>query len=246
MAETFNDKQLHEFAQTFYGYGNYHSDYWFVGMEEGGGDSFQDVATRLDAWCKRGEHELEDMVEYHAAIGVKCFFDKHPKLQSTWSKLIRIVLSIKGQKAKTPQVREYQRQLLGRSNGETCLIELLPLPSPATNKWLYAQHSQLPHLASREAYSQHYLPLRTAHLKQRIHEYKPKGVVFYSFSYRRHWQEIADVPLSLVASNNVYVGHNGESIFIVTKHPVAHGVTNDYFHKVGQIIVNTKERESTV
>ena len=78
MAETFNDKQLQEFAQTFYGYGNYHGDYWFVGMEEGGGDSFQDIANRLDAWSKRGKHELEDIVEYHAAMGVTRFFVKHP------------------------------------------------------------------------------------------------------------------------------------------------------------------------
>lgn len=31
----------------FYGYGNYQADYWFVGMEEGGGDTFDKVSKRL-------------------------------------------------------------------------------------------------------------------------------------------------------------------------------------------------------
>jgi hypothetical protein len=36
----FDDQLLERFMCTFYGYGNYRGAYWFVGMEEGGGDSF--------------------------------------------------------------------------------------------------------------------------------------------------------------------------------------------------------------
>ncbi len=34
----FNDQLLQNFMQRFYGYGTYAGDYWFVGMEEGGGN----------------------------------------------------------------------------------------------------------------------------------------------------------------------------------------------------------------
>lgn len=80
MTEFFDDELLQEFTQGFYGYGNCNGDCWFVGMEEGGGNSFQDIANRSSAWSQRGKRELEDVAEYHAAIGVTCFFDDPPKL----------------------------------------------------------------------------------------------------------------------------------------------------------------------
>ena len=38
MAEQFDDLLLDEFAHNFYGYGNYGGQFWFIGMEEGGGE----------------------------------------------------------------------------------------------------------------------------------------------------------------------------------------------------------------
>ena len=32
-----DDKLLESYMKTFFGYGNLHADYWFIGMEEGGG-----------------------------------------------------------------------------------------------------------------------------------------------------------------------------------------------------------------
>ena len=112
MAEQFDDLLLDEFAHSFYGYGNYGGQFWFIGMEEGGGDSFAEVAKRLEAWALRGRREIDDVAEYLAAIGITHLHNDHPKLQSTWSGLIRILLSSNGETPTTEQVREYQRTSL--------------------------------------------------------------------------------------------------------------------------------------
>jgi hypothetical protein len=53
---------------NFYGYGDYRGAYWFVGMEEGGSDSFDEVAKRLRLWDERGRRELEDVVDLGADV----------------------------------------------------------------------------------------------------------------------------------------------------------------------------------
>ena len=64
MIEQFDDQLLGEFVQNFYGYGDYSGQFWFIGMEEGGGNSFAEVVKRLDTWARRGRRELEDVAEY--------------------------------------------------------------------------------------------------------------------------------------------------------------------------------------
>ena len=61
---------LRRFVHEFYGYGAHKAPIWFVGMEEGGGRKFEQVAGRLNAWQKRGCMELEDLADYHREFGV--------------------------------------------------------------------------------------------------------------------------------------------------------------------------------
>lgn len=86
---------------------------------------------RLNAWRRRGIHAFEDVAQYHPEIGLTGWFKYKPKLQPTWNKLIKILLSSNSQLPTTEQVREYQKILLGRANGDTFLVELLPLASPS-------------------------------------------------------------------------------------------------------------------
>jgi hypothetical protein len=83
MAERFDDLLLDEFAHSFYGYGHYGGQFWFIGMEEGGGDSCTEAAKRLEAWALRGRREIDDVAEYLTAIGITYLHNDHPKLQST-------------------------------------------------------------------------------------------------------------------------------------------------------------------
>ena len=236
----FDDHLLHDFMDTFYGYGNYAGDYWFVGMEEGGGDSFNNIVQRLQAWHQRGRLELEDVAVYHAEIGEEWWFSPQPKLQPTWNRLIRIELSAKGQDVHTEHVRAYQKEHWGRLNGTNCLVELLPLPSPSLGHWLYAEHSQLPYLVSRDTYTKHYAESRAEHLQQRILEYRPKAVIFYSANpgYILWWKRIAGVEFrkETIVGFPVHIAKNEHTVFAITYHPGARGPTYDYPHQVGQII----------
>ena len=235
MTELFNDQLLNEFVEKFYGYGDYNGQFWFIGMEEGGGNSFLEIDNRLNAWTLRGKHELEDLAQYHAEIGLTDWFNNKPKLQSTWNKLIRILLSSKGQFPTTEEVREYQKILLGKLSGDHCLVNLLPLPSPSTKQWLYAQHCQLPYLRDRSTYSKWCLKSRIEHLRNRINQYNPKVVVFYSLGYYKYWLEIAGIHF-LQGVDNIHTGYNETTFFVVTKHPATKGVTNEYFYQIGKLI----------
>ncbi|MFP4296953.1 MAG: hypothetical protein ACLFT0_03735 [Spirulinaceae cyanobacterium] len=232
----FDDELLTEFADSFFGYGSYCGKYWFVGMEEGGGDSFTDINHRLNVWNERGKQELEDLAMYHQRLGAGCFFNDKPKLQRTWHKLIRIYLSAKGEDVSTTRVREFQKSTLGRKESDIALLELLPLPSPSTKHWFYAQHSELSHLAARDIYHNYYALKRATHIKQRVKHHKPKVVVFYGKGYKEWWQAIADNELHEEKELGILKGRSRFTLFIVTKHPVAMGVTNNYFQEIGQAI----------
>ena len=42
-----NDRLLNDFISSFFGYGNYRGDCWFIGMEEGGGGTLDEVSRRF-------------------------------------------------------------------------------------------------------------------------------------------------------------------------------------------------------
>jgi len=236
MTLVLDDDLLKNFIDGFYGYGNYNAPYWFVGMEEGGGNSIKEINRRLQAWNKRGRREIEDVVDYHRDFGISRYWENKPPLEATWNKLIRILLASKGTLPTTEDVRLYQRDHLGREDNETCLLELLPLPSPSTKHWLYAEGSSIPALVSRQSYRDWLIPIRVKRLQTRIREFKPPFVIFYGKTYLEHWQAITDASLIHMDAPNIFKANVDGTLYFVTNHPVATGVTNDYFHRVGQFL----------
>lgn len=231
----FDDELLEKIVNTFYGYGNYQANYWFIGMEEAGGD-FKDINNRISIWSNRGKQELEDLAEYHIAIGYGEMFQLGAAIQPTWNKLIRTVLSAKGvENIDKEDVRKYQINLLGRKNQETCLLELLPLPSPSLAHWIYSQHSRLPFLANKNSYENYCLEKRISHLRSQIKEYKPKAVIFYGKLYEYSWRKITSVEFSS-SPEGLLIGKNCHTLFVIAKHPIAFGVPNEYFHNIGKSI----------
>ena len=73
-----------EYMATFFGYGRYQGDWWLVGMEEGGGDSVQDIQARLRVWNERGRRELEDVEMFTYSIPHSKWFSRQAPLQPTW------------------------------------------------------------------------------------------------------------------------------------------------------------------
>ena len=224
---------IQEFIYGFYGYGAYSAPYWFIGMEEGGGGSLDEIQQQLAAWDARGRRELEDVASYHRAIGITRFWDEPVRLQSTWNRLIRVLLTAKGQKPSSYEVKDYQKSQLGNENGETCLLELMPLPSPGTAKWLYGKISNLPILANRKKYLEEVSATRIRHIHSRIAEHHPSLILFYGLGYMNYWCEIAGVSFEMRGTDAFYASRIGSTVVVVSKHPAARGITNEYFHKIG-------------
>jgi len=231
-----DDTLLQEFMQGFYGYGSFNAPFWFIGMEEGGGGSQDDIRKRLEAWDARGHRELEDVTGYHRAFGITRHWDEPVKLQPTWNKLIRVLMSIKNLKPSPSDLKEYQKDHLGRENDETCLLELMPLPSPGTSKWLYRDISSLPHLANRQSYLEEVAPIRIRHIRSQIASCNPPLVLFYGLGYMSYWQEIAGVTLEQQKLEGIYCARTKKTLFVAMKHPAAHSTGNEYFWQVGKWI----------
>lgn len=221
--------RLRAFMRTFYGYGNWNAPLWFVGMEEGGGADLKEIAVRLASW---DGSELMDIREFHRGLQGIDWFAERPRLQSTWSKLIRIALCAEQAPCSGEAARKYQRDDLAKGTGRTALIELLPLPSRSLGDWIYAELN-LPELADRDQYSEHLKDRRIRTIRARIDEYRPAAVVFYGLACRSDWQKIADAEFEFTATSRHGVAQTGSTRFILTRHPVARGTTNDEFCAIG-------------
>ncbi len=232
-----NDELLVEFAQTFYGYGNYQAPYWFLGMEEGGGNSIDEINRRFSVWAARGKNELEDVAEYHRAIKIPELFSDKPKLQNTWNKQIRVLFGIKNQAVETEFVRNYQRDSWGRNDSDNCILELFPLPSPSTADWIYGKTSSLPTLKNRDTYREAYLPNRVDHFQRRVEKHRPKVVFIFGISYMPYWEKL--VGTKFLEENDLLQVVVEKTKFVVLQHPVAHGIKNEYFYNAGQAISKT-------
>jgi len=227
---------LQSFITTFYGSGDYAGDYWFVGMEEGGGNDLPQVSARLNAWKDLGGNELVDIFDFHNKIAYPEYFRDPVKLQWTWMQQARIVLTLKGQPATTGLVKAYQRDTIGRKGSETCLLELFPLPSPSTSDWLYAQWSELPFLRNRVSYRDYCAPWRCGHIRSQIRVHHPKIVVFFGLKYCQYWQDIAGGSLIFTEHNGYFYSKSKGPVFLIAKHPAARGVANLYFESIGLLL----------
>jgi hypothetical protein len=234
---------LRAFMNTFMGYGDFNADTWFIGMEEGGGNSVEDVRTRIGTWAKRGGRILEDCAEYHHAIGAGHLFTSPVRAaQSTWDWLMRAQLMSEGKANDAAASKVMQAEHWLRSGSNTCCIELLPLPSPNTNIWHYDQFSDDPTLRNRARYKASMLPTRISAIRNAIHEYKPRNVVFYSKQYLAHWQQIAG--MDFVEIDGLQIARSGDTSLICTMHPTAQikgfGKKIAYWEKVGARLMDAQ------
>lgn len=239
-----NDQLLEEFMKGFYGFGNYQAPYWFVGMEEGGGNTYEAIVKQLEIWDRWGRKELLDVADYAREMDITRWYGDNPKLQPTWKHLIRTVLTAEGQPSDAEAMRQYQKHVIGTVQGNTCLLELMPLPAPSVASWLYGDISTLPYLKNRKTYREFVAPLRIAHLQNRILHYQPKAVMFYGSGYDSYWKSIAGVESWERSPEGVNFAISHSTLFLSSKHPVAHGATNEYFINIGKLIADLNSTHS--
>lgn len=136
-------------------------------------------------------------------------------------------------------LRDYQVQRLGRSNDETCLLELLPLPSPNTSSFIYKDWDIIPNNEDRDSYTKSLIQERIKQIRALIAQYKPKYVVMYSTDkkYIAYWQKIV-APTVLthhaIGKKSMYIGHNSSTNtkYCICGHPTS-PIPASYFHDVG-------------
>lgn len=225
---------LNDYSLQFYGFGTWGAKLWFVGMEEGGGNTRAEVEARLHAWDKLGRKELENAPEFYPLCGVTGWHREKAKLQTTWKQLVRILLLMNGTPDTTTAILDYQRTSLGRTGGETCITELFPLPCPNSRTWLYSQWSTLPWLGTRVSYQKHLAVKRSAAIHRRIAEHKPAIVVFYGSTFLPFWSSIAGATWRQVIPGRLLGGERNGTAFFVTRHPARE--SDEYFRNIGRLL----------
>lgn len=228
---------LSRFIDLFWGYGSFEAPIWMVGMEESCGE--KDFPKRINAWHARGERQLDDAAGYHQAIGAPEHFEERARVQRTWSKLIKTYLAAYGHRTNTSDTRRFQIMSLGRIEPvlvPTCFIELMPLPSPSTGDWWVKDHSDLDYLQSRKAYMAEVADKRAQKLKALVAEHRPAAVLFYGSTLRKHWERVSGPLVRHPAHQKLFHSQTGGTQFLMMPHPVAHGVKNADYIKVGELL----------
>jgi len=242
LAQHLDDATVTDYCNKFLGFGRGKAPVWFVGIEEAGGWTVEDVQNRLRAWHEHGRKRLEDAPRFYPASGITTWHELHAQFQPTWKKLIRMLLLAKGKLDTDEAIFDYQRNHLGAADGEACIVELLPLPSPTTGDWNYAEWSSLPWLRSRNHYVQAIRAGRENELRLQISEHEPKAVIFYGLelpgrlSLLPGWSSIAGGRFDQAIRDEQILlwRRNVNTSFFVTRHPSAE--SNEYFCKIGRFL----------
>jgi len=201
-AHGLSKKQL-EKVFKFEGFGNKAGDYWFLGIEEGGGSLEQ---LRLRA---RIFDPVEDL---HSAEKIGYAMNRYVP---TWRIMSRLVMAIQGNTdwRDNAKAQEYQTTKLGRTDGKTFLTELMPLPCPNTGVWPYA--SICP---SRAEYNAMVRPGRIMWLRSEIDSFKPSYVICYGKgNWPIHQEIFHDVHFDPEFNSQILVGKRGGTTIILLR-----------------------------
>lgn len=261
-----NEERTAYYLNNFFGYGNWNSDFWFVGMEEGGGDILQLVNNKIDSFYNN-HYSQESLIDnYHFQIncvGRPCneeaikFLGPRPnnqpvRLQMYWSKKIRILLGINGLETTTNSIRLFQTEHWGRIHNldytyRHAVVELLPLPSPSRGEWQYLNWTEhftgvyCPFLQTRQVYYNHIMASRVEMLISKINEYKPRLIILSGAQNDIEYNLIAEI---INWENFNYDGFNchfqtvNNTLFVKTMAPNTWGLTTNYWELVINEISN--------
>lgn len=196
-----------EMALRSYGFGRWDAPYWFIGPEQGKGRAESvDNSSRVSAWRQLGCTELCDCYDFHTLISETDWHRNQPRLQSTWRPLMLALMTFLETPVDKESLRTYQRDKWGRSDGETCVIEL-----SGTAVRSYRVN------ADRERFKRERIKI----IRERLLIHKPKFVIMYGVSEKTYWEQIAGTGLSIGQ-----IAYQQSSMMVLMPHPVAHGSKN--------------------
>ena len=212
-----------ERALKFEGYGNKPADYWFLGMEEGGG-SIEELRKRA-----REYDPVEDLYSAHEKLGFS--LNAHVP---TWRVMSKLILAMQGAPdwQETCSAREYQGQKLGRKDGDTFLAELMPLPCRSIGEWPY--QSIFP---TKEDYYAKVRPGRIAWLRSEFLEFQPPFVICYGKVNWRYYEEIfSGVDFTPELNEKIRVGHRENSTILLIPFLSYYFVTSALIKQIARLV----------
>ncbi len=152
-------------AREWFGYGTWAAPYRFVGTEPGG-----DGNATHEAWSRIGAGELIDCKAHHLECGfTRWHGSERPPTQSTWRRLIQLLLAFKGEATDMDAVADISAiawdAYVTRRRSSSC-----PRITPS------ALNVQVDRMAHRDE--------RIELIRSRLDEHHPRFVVFYGRTYR--------------------------------------------------------------
>ena len=190
-----------------------------------------------------GENIVEDLAKFHKKIN-----NPLAKMGSyfplTWQSYIRIVFALNADRKffnlnknqQKAEMKKYMENGFANNNGNECLLEIGPLPSPTVAYWNYEKYpvfSDLEELADRKTCMDHHHPKRREKIEALINKKKPKYVFFMSDREQLvndHWMKIigSSEEKLIKGFDNYAVGDRPRHFigkedinFIICKHPDA-------------------------
>lgn len=226
--------------RNFFGYGNPQAKWWFVGMEEHGGESVDESRKRLQVWRELGGKALLDLARFHEAACINMPHLHTPvnwrKACSAWKRQIHILLAAQGLPCDDEHINE-QFADWGAQVGNTCLIELKPLPCPNWPSWPWPQWCHVEESKTR------FLKRIQTDRCQRIMDMlnaspPPRCVVFYSTgrTFLLLWEKIAGCAFDPVVASGIYGKKIADTVFVAIPQRHKGGISYRLMTQVGSWI----------
>lgn len=226
------DSEVLAMGKHFFGYGRWDAPFWFIGPEAGQGKDENDegLTLRAKAWRNIGAVEVCDCVRHHELLKVPQWHREKPRLQPTWRPLILFLKALHAGDTSVESLSAYQRDRWGMQDGSICMIELSGLPAHSFK--VSAQYKDKFLKETTEQIRRH----RIGIIRERISTARPKLILMFSTRDKKYWEEIAGGPFAMEMVQKMQAGFRREAstVFVLTPHPVFHGMTNDYWLKLAQ------------
>ncbi|HVX90893.1 MAG TPA: hypothetical protein VHC20_04680 [Candidatus Paceibacterota bacterium] len=202
--------------ENFLGYGRLDAPVWFVGMEEGGGGP-DNIRARL----KFGQ--VEDCAEAHRTLRIPQYHRaERPVIQRTWGQMVRFMLVLQRRECSADEVRAYQASQLGRSHGQTMLLELMPVPKRSLNE---RECVDLLPCYAVDGYRDEVRKKRIRLLRSVIARHEPLLVLCYGKAYWEHFSSLFPGAKFRTGGSGMLRPYQwarrGEQVLVLTHHLVA-------------------------
>ncbi len=184
----------------FMGYGTPGADVWFIGIEEGLGSMDSDDAIKnLKARAKFDS--VMDLYQAHLQlreIGAQLDFERKVPATQVWKFMAKIMLAREREDdwASTVAANDYIRTRLGRSDGNTFMTELSPIPAShgADKRWVEKLKQMDQNLGEQ-------ISKRRENLKELLNDNSPRLVICYGHSKARDFAELLGVKWELIGQS---------------------------------------------